>query len=228
MKTPESYVGLREAIELLKTQGIKVVRHRYRNVPILDYLDQIQDPVLRTGLRALYEAHPFFSEAPAGARHHHWWAGGLENHCTEMIGLGLDLMDLYSGDVSFSKDDLITTVFLHDFSKVWIYRYITPEEREKKPKTFNPKQVFTYRAGATDILDAEGLTATTLMRFGIPITDRQWSAVLFAEGGFSSARFGFAGQPTHTGTRVTHENALAAFVAMLDSYSSQLLGQELR
>jgi hypothetical protein len=228
MDTPVKYVGLRDAIALLKEQGIKVVRHRYKKMSVRDYLVQVVDDPLQNGLLRLHDDHPFFREAPAGAKHHHWWKGGLDEHCVEMIGVGLDLMDLYLGDVTVTKDDLITAVFLHDFSKVWLYRPITFEERERKPDKFKPQQVFTYTEGATDILDAEHLTVVTLARYGIPVTPQQWSAVVFAEGGFSKAHFGFAGQRTHTGGRVNHDNPLAAFISMLDLYSAMLLGQELR
>ena len=228
MDNPIKYVGLRAAIDELASVGIKVVRHRYKKWTMKDYLVQIEDDALRTGLWRLYNDHPFFIEAPAGARHHHWWDGGLDGHCAEMIGLGLDLMELYTDDMPFTKDDVITAVFLHDFSKVFMYRAITPEDREKHPDRFKPRQMFTYQEGATNILDAENLTAVVLMRYGIPVTDKQWSAVVFAEGGFSTARFGFGGQPTLTNSRVNHDNPLAAFVSILDLYSAMLLGRELR
>jgi hypothetical protein len=230
METPLKYVGLREAMDLLKEQGVKVTRQRYKKITIATYLAMIERDDLRIGLGRLYLDHPFLQEAPAGARHHHWWKGGLEDHCMEMLGIGLDLMELYAGDLEagFTKDDLITAVFLHDFSKVFIYRYISAEEREKAPNKFKAKQVFTYREGATSILDAENLTAQKLMQYGVPVTPKQWSAVVFAEGGFSKAHFGFAGQTTLTGGRVNHENPLAAFLSILDLYSAMILGQELR
>lgn len=213
----------------LKTLNARLTRKRYAETPIREYLAQIEPAEVAQKYLSFYDAHPFYQEVCAGAKHHHWWKGGLEDHVREMIGLGLDLMDLYPGDMTFSRSDLIIVCFLHDFDKIWIYKYITPEEREadqKGPKKYKDKQVFNYVKGVNDILDGYSLKLLELARHGIAPTNEQWSAVLFHEGGYSSANFEYGGISS-TGDTVSHCNHLAPFVHCLDMYSAMLLGRSI-
>lgn len=209
----------------LKTQSARLTRKRYATTPIREYLQQIQPAELAEKYLEFYDAHPFFKETPAGAKHHHWWKGGLEDHVREMIGIGMDMMDLYPGDMTFSKSDLIIVCFLHDFDKIWIYKYITAEDRQR-PNRFKDKQVFTFHPGVNDILDGYSLKLLELARHGIVPTNEQWSAVMFHEGGYASANFDYNGR-TKTGDTVMHCNHLSPFVNMLDTYSAMLLGRTL-
>ena len=216
-----------DIVDLLKSQNARLSRKRYSNTTMREYLSQIEPVELQQKFLDIYDAFPAFKSVCAGAKHHHWWEGGLEQHCCEMIGVGLDIMELYPGDfTTFSKTDLIIAIFLHDFAKVWLYRKITAEDRSKTPKKFVSGQVFTFNEGVYNILSPEGKTAVELMRRGIPLTDMQWSAVCFAEGGFSADHFAF-GKPSSTSESIYKRNALATFVAMLDSHSSQILGRSL-
>lgn len=234
VETPGGFVGkdsvkhfdLMQVRPFLKSLDARLTRKRYTTTPMREYLGQIQPADLAEKYLEFYDAHPFFKEVGAGAKHHHWWKGGLEDHCREMIGFGMDLMDLYPGDVSFTRSDVIICVFLHDFAKVWNYRYITVEERAKTPNKFKEKQVFTYVEGAFSTLDVESTTLLELGRHGITPTDNQWSAVIFTEGGFSSANFNFRGI-TNTCNTVNHNNPLAPFMHILDMYSSQILGRSI-
>lgn len=221
------YFNLAMAQEFLKQNGAKLVRQRYAETTMEQYLGQIAPSDLAAKYMAMYEAHPFHKEVCAGAKHHHWWKGGLEAHLCEMIGIGLDLMGLYPGDFTFSKSDLIIAVFLHDFSKVWTYRYITAEDRERdKAKKFKDKQVFTYTEGPFNILKEEDRIILECGKFGIVPTDTQWSAVIFAEGGFSQAMFDFGGRSTPGNTVFSH-NQLAVMVSVLDQWSAQILGRSI-
>lgn len=220
------HFNLMEIRPFLKTLNARLTRKRYSETTLREYISQIQPVGLAEQYLELYDAHPFHKEVCAGAKHHHWWKGGLESHLCEMIGLGMDLMDLYPGDFTFTKSDVIIVIFLHDFAKIWTYRYITPEEREKKSNKFKEKQIFTYVEGAFNRLDAESTTLLELSRRGITPTDNQWSAVLFAEGGFAKAHFSFQGR-TSTGSTVNTVNHLAPFVHLLDLYSSQILGKSI-
>lgn len=212
---------------LLKTLNARLTRKRYAETSIRDYLAQIQPAELAEQYLEFYDAHPFYKEVCAGAKHHHWWKGGLEDHVREMIGLGMDMMDLYPGDFDkFTKTDVIITAFLHDFDKIWLYKYLTVEERAKNPTKFKESQVFTYTVGATDILDGYSLKLLELGRYGIIPTPQQWSAVLFHEGGYSPANFDFRGA-TKTGDTVCHANLLAPFMHILDMYSAMLLGRSI-
>jgi hypothetical protein len=225
-KTDVQHYDLLTVRPFLKTLNARLTRKRYSETPLRDYLAQIQPTSLAEQYLKFYDAHPFHKEVCAGAKHHHWWAGGLESHLTEMLGIGMDVMDLYPGDFTFTKSDLIISVFLHDFSKIWAYRYITPEDREKNPKKFKDKQVFTYTEGQFNILNDEARILLELGRAGIVPTDSQWSAVLFAEGGFSQAMYDFGGRST-TGNTVFSSNHLATMVSLLDQWSAAILGRSL-
>ncbi len=210
----------------LKTQKARLTRKRYATTSIRQYLEQIEPRELAEKYLEFYDAHPFYKEAPAGARHHHWWKGGLEEHVREMIGIGLDLMDLYTGDFTFTKTDLIIVTFLHDFDKIWIYRYITQEERTTNPKKYKEKQLFTYVEGVNNILDGYSLKLLELGRASIIPTNEQWSAIMFHEGGYASANFDYQGR-THTSNTVMHCNHLVPFISMLDMYSAMILGRSI-
>jgi hypothetical protein len=211
----------------LKTQNARLTRKRYAETSIREYLSQIEPNTLKEKYLEFYDSHPFYKEVCAGAKHHHWWKGGLEDHVREMIGVGMDIMDLYPGDFStFTKTDVIIVCFLHDFDKIWLYRYLTNEDRAQNPTKFKENQVFTYTVGATDIMDGYSLKLLELARHGLVPTDQQWSAILFHEGGYSAANFDFRGA-TKTGDTVSHANLLAPFIHILDMYSAMMLGRSI-
>lgn len=228
-ETPTQQASSEETQPVERGKVIPIRRQRYNPKSMLTYLNEeiVSDAYLHDKYLNFYRQHLFFEEVSAGAKHHHWWKGGLKDHCEEMCGFLLDLHTLYKGDFpQVSREDLVIGVYLHDFAKIWSYRYITQEEREKNPKKFHEKQVFTYQEGATDILDPETLTLLELAKFFIVPTTMQASALRFAEGGFSSAHFGFS-RPTGTSNTVYKRNALAVLISMADSYSSQVLGKSL-
>lgn len=210
----------------LRDNGARLRRARYAQTTMEQYLGQIAPADLASKYLAMYLSHPFHKEVCAGAKHHHWWEGGLEEHLREMIGIGFDIMDLYPGDFNFTKTDVIIAIFLHDFSKVWTYRYITAEERQKASTKFKDKQVFTYTEGQFNILNEESRILLECGKFGIVPTDIQWSAVIFAEGGFSQAMYDFGGRST-PGNTVFGHNHLATFVSLLDQWSAQILGRSI-
>lgn len=211
--------------EFLKGHKKRMDRERYNETPVRDYLNRIEPKDLADKYVALYDANPFLKECPAGAKRHHWWKGGLEAHVSEMIGIGMDLMELYPGDFTFTKSDVIICCFLHDFAKIWLYREITPTDRAKN-KRLHEKQVFTFRPGVFNILDMESKILLEIARAGIVPTDRQWSAVLFTEGGYAAANFDYQGRST-TGDEVMGHNPLACFMSVLDMFSAQILGRTL-
>jgi hypothetical protein len=217
-------ISISEAKELLKQQGYRVKLGVNTRKSVREYLLILSDEELRQKFVAFYDAHPFFEKCPAGAKHHHWWESGLSQHCVEMLGLAEDLFTLYPGKyTAFTFDEVTQAVFLHDFPKIWWYRLITDEERISKPDKFKENQVFTYTEGADHILDAEGRLAAYLMRWLLAVSDRVWSAVLFAEGGFSKSHFKFGGV-SQTSANVGKNNPLTAFIHCLDLMSSQIWG----
>lgn len=217
---------IRELLPMLKQQDSRLIRKRYLDPDMTGYLLQIEPTELQQKYIELYNSFPVFKTTCAGAKHHHWWEGGLEQHCCEMLGMGFDIMELYPGDIKFTKTDVIVSVFLHDFAKIWLYRKITDADRQKNDARYTPGQVFTYNSNVYDKLSAEDKTAVELMKRGIPVTEEQWSAVVFAEGGFSKGHYDMNGQ-TQTSQTIYKRNPLAAFVSILDLYSAQIIGGSL-
>jgi hypothetical protein len=219
-------VTIPEAVSILKQQDIRMSKMRFAMVrtKFEDILWMIEPTSEAAKYVNLHQKFPAFAENPAGMKHHHWWKGGLEEHCKEMIGIGFDLYDLYSGDLSFSKSDVIVAVFLHDFAKVWSYVPMT-EEDKKDPRS-KPGQEYKGNRDAFKKVDDESKTLLALSALGITPSEEQWSAVLFAEGGYSKANFSYQGR-TDTGNSVYSHNPLAVFLHILDMYSSQILGKSL-
>lgn len=221
-----SHYDLMTVRPFLKSHNARLTRKRYAETTIKEYLAQIQPGELAEQYLTLYDAYPFYNEVCAGAKHHHWWKGGLAQHVCEMIGIGMDFMDLYPGDFTFTKSDLIIACFLHDFNKIWIYREITTEDRDKNKK-LHEKQVFTYATnGRAEIMDGYSMILLELAKIGIVPSDIQWSAVLFHEAAFSSAGWSYGG-PSKTMDTVNTRNLLAPFINMLDNYSAHFLGRSL-
>lgn len=168
---------------------------------------------------------PYFLDVAAGAKHHHWWVGGLTDHVLEMVAWMIDQVDRYPEAYrDITLDDVIVTAFLHDFDKVWSYERLSPEDAT------NPKyaagQTFKSISSHTSILDGLNLTLLHIARRGIVPTDKQWPAIVFAHGGYADANFAFGG-PSRTGSTVMHKNNLAVLLNMADMYSAQLLGKSI-
>jgi hypothetical protein len=222
-------VTIKQAKALLEEQDTRMVklRNAMLEVPFEDILRMIDPASTADKYVEFYRSHPVFSTVPAGAKHHHWWKGGLEEHCKEMIGMGFDLLELYPGDLNkITRTDIIVAVFLHDFAKVWAYIPITEEDRTKNPERFMPEQQFKYVKDKFRLLTDEHKTAVELMKYGVPVTEKQWSGVVFCEGGYADANFSFTGR-SFTSEHVMSSNALAPFMHILDIYSSQILGKSL-
>jgi hypothetical protein len=169
--------------------------------------------------------HPDFLTVCAGAKHHHWWYGGLAEHVLEMIQFMLkQLRDFPVAYEGITTSDCIIAAFLHDFDKTWAYVGLTYEQHESGK--FKQKQLFTYADNSKGILDGLSKTLLELARAGIVPTDQQWSAVLFAHGGYSDANFGYTGR-TKVGDTVNGFNKLAVLLNMADMYSSQILGKSI-
>lgn len=222
-------MSLREEISLLAEHADKEVGEAKANRTVRSYIERIGSAD-RDKWLLFYDFHrELFESVAAGARHHHWWKGGLQDHCLEMLNLAEDIFGRYYNRFSsINFNDVILTVFLHDFAKIWWYRPITAEERAAKPDKFKEKQEFTSVEGCDRILDAEGRLAAYLMRWpgGLPISDTVWSAVVFAEGGFAKTNFSFGGT-TRTSDTVFSSNKLATLVHCLDMISSQIWGNSI-
>lgn len=179
----------------------------------------------------LLTKHYKFYSVCAGARHHHWWLGGLHDHIMEMLGFMADQLksfpDAYPG---VTIEDAIIVAVLHDFDKIWAYEPITAEEKIKRDEPgatqFKALQEFKSTSGHFRILDGFSKTLLEIARFGIIPTDNQWSAVLFSHGGYSDANVSYGGL-SRTGGTVMHYNPLAVLLHSADMFSAQLLGKSI-
>jgi|SRR5665213_1721636 len=212
--------------DALRNKHERIVRRRYAKTSVREYIQQLSDDELRVNYTDFYDSHPYFNQVCAGAKHHHHWVGGLAEHVCQMIGIMLDIRDLYRGDFEgrLTKDDIIITCFLHDFAKIWTYEFITEDDRDRDPKRYKEEQTFKMSsAGAFNIIDGESKTLLELGRYGIVPTDQQWSAVLFHEQAFGAAAWDAHGM-SRTMDTVNSRNPLAVLINMADMYSSQIIG----
>lgn len=224
-ETIKSKVSITQALDVLEANGYRLTRARFADKSIGDYLSEIQPPELAVKYMKFHADHSYFDTVCAGAKHHHWWRGGMAEHVREMIGVGLDLYQLYKGDLAgrMTPSDIIIACYLHDFAKVWTYEEITDEDRERAPKKYLEQQLFKPYNGAFDIVDEESKTLLELSRAGITPSEIQWSAVLFAEGGYADRNFTINGL-SRTADTVMSRNPLAVLTHIADMYSSQILG----
>jgi hypothetical protein len=197
-----------------------------RNTPLQELMARGIAPLRDGGKYAdLLAETPYFFEVAAGAKHHHWWVGGLNEHVLEMVAWMIDQVDRYPDAYSdVNLTDVIVTAFLHDFDKIWSYERLSLEDATN-PK-YAPGQIFKSTSCHTSMLDGLNLTLLHIARRGIVPTNKQWSAVLFAHGGYADANFTFGGA-SRTGSTVMHANNLAVLLNMADMYSSQLLGKSI-
>jgi hypothetical protein len=218
-------VSFAEGTEILNHLGFRIERVRFSNDTIADHLSRIEPAELAKKYLELHAAHSYYDTVCAGAKHHHWWRSGMSDHVREMIGVGLDLYRVYRGDLQgrMTESDIIIACYLHDFAKVWTYEEITDEDRERAPKKYLEQQLFKPVNGAFNLVDEESKTLLELSRAGITPSEAQWSAVLFAEGGYSDANFTINGLSRTADTVMSH-NPLAVLTHIADMYSSQILG----
>ena len=187
--------------------------------------DLIESEDLSAKYIRFFVKHPSFFTVCAGVKHHHWWAGGLVDHVLEIIFFMREQLTSFPYDyIGITVSDCIIVALLHDFDKIWTYSPLTPEQ--KASGKFHEKQEFGYSDQTSKILDGTSRTLLELGRAGIVPTDMQWSAVLFAHGGYSDANFCFGGA-TLVGSTVNHENKLAVLLNMADMFSSQVLGKSI-
>lgn len=222
-------VDLKEVVGILTKQGYRLNKYRYNNTNIIDYLDAIEPAELAKKFMKLHNEHDFFEEVCAGAKHHHVEVGGLVRHVQEMIGFCLDLTALYPGDWEgkVDKSDIIIACYLHDFSKVWHYEYLSPEELREKAGTNECWQKFKPVFDKFKYLTEDAKLFIELAKYGIILSEKQAGAIIFAEGGYSQANFDWM-HPTKTSGTGLSDNPLATLTCMADVYSAFILGRNHR
>ncbi len=185
----------------------------------------VSDSYLALTYLGLYLDHPIFQTVCAGAAHHHYWPGGLERHVKEMIAFMIDQKDLYPAVYQcVSTTDVLAAALLHDFDKIWAYVDLNADEIESG--MYKAGQCFKHANKAIRVVDSIIKTLLLLPKYGIAPTKNQWSAVMFAHGGWSDAAFRWSGT-TSTARSVFKENKLATLVHMADMFSAQFLGGSL-
>lgn len=169
----------------------KLVIHSPKNLgkrkrlSILDYLNSLEDNnECKKGLIRLYRDYRNrFDVMCAGARIHHSQVGGLVAHTLQVIEIALNLFELRKNLLAseVSRDDIIIAAFLHDFSKVKMYRRLyDPQEIQR-----NDGREFKYDNNLKE-LDAETWTLQKCLEYRIPLSVAQVNAIHYAEGGFAT------------------------------------------
>lgn len=148
-------------------------------------------------------------DAPAGVKHHHTEPGGYLRHLKDMYNLAEALFQLAFGqEYDFTMEDVCVVILLHDLSKAKAFEWLHDNKNET-----NHAEYFLYRKDFFKSLGYDHETAFLLLRYEIPVTRKQYIAIMHAEGGWSdAAKNGYQG------------NKLSKFVHVLDLFSSQLLG----
>jgi len=176
-------VSCNEEGKLLVEKPLKLGRKR--NLTTLAYLESLSDDnPCKFGLLQLYHQwKKRFEEMPAGAKNHHTQVGGLDVHTSQVIDIALDMLEIRKPQIAseVTRDDIIIASFLHDFSKVVMYRRLrTTEEIEK-----NGGRDFKFDS-QLDKLDAETWTLQKCLENKIPLTVDHVNAIHYAEGGFAT------------------------------------------
>jgi len=174
-------------------------------------IDEAEFPS-RCNLLNLYEEwKSLFEFMPGGASRHHKDPGGLSKHTAEVIQLALDMKWIRSSYFSEVTDsDIIVAGFLHDFSKIKMYRQLTPDEKASDSKGRSFK--FDNKLGD---LNPETWTIHQCMKHGVVLSTSIINALFYAEGGFSTWVRGHL-QPEWT--------KLSVLISCADNYSAQVMG----
>ena len=157
-------------------------------------------------IRQLFPGTVRYSDCPAGYKMHHTQPGGLQEHYCEMLSWMLK-----NNKNRFSDSDIFESVILHDISKVFLYRWATPEEFAKEPLHFR----YIKRDNKLPSLTDDYLTFFMIQYFNLNVSFEVFNAVCFAEGGWSDV----------AKIQGNQCNKLGYFLHMADLYSSQFLGK---
>lgn len=224
-------VELWQAIDILNEHGVRLIKHRYADTSVRGYLEQIEPKEVAIKFLNMYDDHSFFNQVCGGAKHHHVETGGLSRHTCEMIGWCLDQLALYPGDWEgkVKKSEVIIACFLHDYSKIWTYQYLSAKELDEgyRGKDYEPWQEFKPIKGSNKFLTDEAKTMLEVSKYGIVLSEKIAGALLFAEGGHSAANFDYGGRSYVSETGLS-DNPLAVLVSMADLYSACILGRNHR
>jgi len=177
---------------------------RRKSLTTLEYLESMdgENPCKLPLLQLYWQWKRRFEEMPAGAKNHHSQVGGLNIHTAQVIEIALDMAEIKKSHIAseVTRDDIIIAAFLHDFSKVVMYRRLPPDEVEK-----NNGREFKFDSNL-GILDAETWTLQKCLV----------NALHYAEGGFA--------------TWVNQRNQpkwskLGVLISCADVYSAMILGK---
>jgi len=137
------------------------------------------DEVYEEEVIGLYEfMAPRLTFFPASYSRHQIWAGGLEDHLTQML--------LLIEDSNVPSDalpwEVCTAVLLHDYEKLWKYQV---REDHGDPEIFTP---FVYRKDwSTPNELIEFSIGSAMAAFKLPFSIKVLNAIAMSEGGWSRA-----------------------------------------
>lgn len=122
--------------------------------------------------------------APASAKYHGSYAGGLVRHCLNVYKKLTDLIDLNYGVSPYSAETITLVALLHDISKVDFYEI---QERNTKDENGNWIKVPYYQVKDTKhrlIYGSHGANSVFKVRTFINLSYEEELAILHHMGGF--------------------------------------------
>ena len=137
---------------------------------IASYLRLIKNPALKDAVGAYMTYHWWeFTKVPASIRFHHTYTGGLMDHVTEVIDIGLGIIRDQELEDVVNSDHFIAAALIHDMGKV--ERYVWNEEEQSwgysdKADLTDPHVVIVGRADHSlyPLIDFPLITGTPLPR----------------------------------------------------------------
>ena len=115
--------GIRKlSSRVLKTQPVR--SEAELRTKLANFIEQIENPELKTGIEKLLQENPFYYKCPAAKRHHHAYKHGLLEHSTQIIDLAFGMMKTFDNGIKINRDLIIAGSILHDIGKINCYKLV--------------------------------------------------------------------------------------------------------
>jgi putative nucleotidyltransferase with HDIG domain len=120
------YIGY-EGIKKLSSRVLKTkpaLSESELRIKLVNFIEQIENQELKTGIEKLLQENPFFFKCPAAKRHHHAYKHGLLEHTTQIIDLAFGMIKTFDNNIKINRDLIIAGSILHDIGKINCYKLV--------------------------------------------------------------------------------------------------------
>ena len=158
-----------------------------------------------------------FFDAPASAKYHGAFPGGLCEHSLIVYDsmLALSSISGESADTGVSLEDITIVALLHDICKVNFY--IQEDRRVQNPETKQWRTVKAYGYAERPFELGHGSGSVISIQRYLPLTHRQQEAIMWHMGAFDAS-----GSSTNL-SAIYSRNHLAALLHLADSHASWIV-----